>query len=150
MTLKEKVMQIQPESIDVSHPGGVKGCPRDYDYLNKPELYFNSCECKYNSDCDVSWNNPFVDKSVETVDTVDKSDNTEQVNHPQHYSQEGRRECIEEMRVVFGDEAVREWCILTAYKYMYRAGNKTGNSEEQDKAKMAWYLDYAEKMEVKK
>lgn len=72
------------------------------------------------------------------------------VCHPSHYSQDGRRECIEEMRVVFGDEAVREWCILTAYKYMYRAGNKSGNSEEQDKAKMAWYLDYAEKMEVKR
>ena len=144
MTLKEKVMIMQPECVDNNHEGGVYGCPCDYSYLNEPEL--NRYNCSY-FNCEVCWNQPFVDKSV---DTVDKSDNTEQVNHPQHYSQDGRRECIEEMRVVFGDEAVREWCILTAYKYMYRAGNKSGNSEEQDKAKMAWYLDYAKKMEGKK
>lgn len=145
MTLKEKVAEIQPECIDDNDGvDGVEGCPSDYNYLNKPELYFNSWECKHYSDCVMCWNQQFFGKSV------GKSDNTEQVNHPTHYSQDGRRECIEEMRVVFGDEAVREWCILTAYKYMYRAGNKSGNSEEQDRAKMAWYLDYAEKMEGKK
>lgn len=149
MTLKEKVAEIQPDCIDDNYEAdGVKRCPSDYAYLNKPELYFNSCECKHYSNCCECWNQPFLDKFVDKF--VDKSDNTEQVNHPTHYSQDGRRECIEEMRVVFGDEAVREWCILTAYKYMYRAGNKSGNSEEQDKAKMAWYLDYAEKMEGKK
>ena len=144
MTLKEKVAEIQPDCIDSGCVGGVQGCPCNYSYLNEPEMHISTCT---EADCKKCWNKPFVDKSV---DTVDKFDNTEQVNHPTHYSQYGRRECIEEMRVVFGDEAVREWCILTAYKYMYRAGNKSGNSEEQDKAKMAWYLDYAEKMEVKK
>lgn len=71
---------------------------------------------------------------------------SEQVNHPSHYSQNGRRECIEEMRIMFGDEAVRQWCILTAYKYRYRAGNKEGNSAEQDNNKAEWYLNYAENM----
>lgn len=71
---------------------------------------------------------------------------SEQVNHPSHYSQNGRRECIEEMRIMFGDEAVRQWCILTAYKYRYRAGNKEGNSAEQDSNKAEWYLNYAENM----
>ena len=70
----------------------------------------------------------------------------EQVNHPSHYSQEGRRECIEEMRLIFGDEAVKIWCALTAYKYRYRAGNKEGNSAEQDNKKAEWYLDYIEEM----
>ena len=144
MTLKEKVEEIQPECIDRGCVGGVQKCPGDYPYLNEPEPHYRNCT---EDDCENCWNQEFVGKSV---DTVDKSDNTEQINHPSHYSQNGRRECIEEMRVVFGDEAVREWCILTAYKYMYRAGNKSGNSEEQDKAKMAWYLDYAEKMEGKK
>lgn len=71
---------------------------------------------------------------------------SEQVNHPSHYSQNGRRECIEEMRIMFGDEAVRQWCILTAYKYRYRAGLKEGNSAEQDNNKAEWYLNYAENM----
>ena len=144
MTLKEKVMQMEPDCIDSGCVGGVQKCPGDYPYLNEPELHVSNCT---EEDCDKCWNQEYVDKSV---DTVDKKEIEKNVCHPSHYSQAGRRECIEEMRVVFGDEAVREWCILTAYKYMYRGGNKSGNSEEQDKAKMAWYLDYAEKMEGKK
>lgn len=72
--------------------------------------------------------------------------NSSQVNHPSHYQQEGRRECIEEMRIVFGNEAVMQWAIMTAYKYRYRAGNKDGNSAEQDNAKAEWYLKYAEQL----
>ena len=68
------------------------------------------------------------------------------VDHPSHYQQAGRRECIEEMRIVFGDEAVMQWAIMTAYKYRYRAGNKDGNSAEQDHAKAEWYLKYAEQL----
>ena len=78
MTLKEKVAEIQPDCIDDNYEAdGVKRCPSDYDYLNKPGLYFNSCECKHYTNCCECWNQPFLDKSV------DKSDNTEQVNHPE-------------------------------------------------------------------
>lgn len=71
----------------------------------------------------------------------------EAVNHPSHYSQAGRRECIEEMRLMFGDEKVYWWCVMTAYKYRYRMGNKDGNPSEQDERKAEWYLDYAESMQ---
>ena len=78
MTLKEKVAEMQLDCIDdIYEADGVKRCPSDYDYLNKPELYFNSCECERYFNCCECWNQTFVDKSV---DTVDKSDNTEQVN----------------------------------------------------------------------
>ena len=149
MTLKEKVMEVQPECIDSGCVGGVQKCPGDYPYLNEPEMHCRNCT---EDDCEDCWNKPFVDKSdnTEQVNHPEQNEIEKNVCHPSHYSQDGRRECIEEMRVVFGDEAVREWCILTAYKYMYRAGNKSGNSEEQDRAKMAWYLDYAEKMGGKK
>lgn len=39
-----------------------------------------------------------------------------------------------------------QWAIMTAYKYRYRAGNKDGNSAEQDNAKAEWYLKYAEQL----
>lgn len=65
------------------------------------------------------------------------------IDHPTHYNQEGRKECIVEMREKFGDIAVYWFCKLNAYKYDYRAGNKDGNSEEQDKAKSKWYDEYA-------
>lgn len=74
--------------------------------------------------------------------------NSNQVNHPTHYKQEGRRECIEEMRIVFGDDAVYKWAVMTAYKYRYRAGNKADNSAEQDHAKAEWYLSYAESLKA--
>lgn len=74
---------------------------------------------------------------------------TENVNHPEHYSQAGRKECIVEMEEIFGTEAVITFCMLNAYKYLYRAGNKLGNSELQDRNKAQWYDDYAEKLRKK-
>ena len=64
------------------------------------------------------------------------------VEHPSHYQSNDRLECIEEMRLMFGDEAVILWCKMTAYKYYYRAGNKGGESEAKDKAKALFYLRY--------
>lgn len=68
----------------------------------------------------------------------------EQVNHPAHYNRPGRKECIEEMIDKFGARDTAKWCEMTAFKYDYRAGEKEGNPEEQDKAKEEWYLNRAE------
>ena len=66
----------------------------------------------------------------------------ERVNHPAHYKQEGRKECIEEMLDKFGVEAVKHFCLLNAFKYMYRRDAKGG---AEDIAKANWYLaKYAE------
>jgi hypothetical protein len=67
------------------------------------------------------------------------------VDHPEYY--QGKRECIEEMRLMFGDEAVKGFCRCSAYKYNFRAGKKDGESAEKDKAKAEWYMDYIAKME---
>lgn len=68
----------------------------------------------------------------------------EQVNHPSHYNKPGHKECIEEMRDLFGDYEVGIWCYITAYKYLYRAGLKDGNSKQQDYDKALWYYKYAD------
>lgn len=68
------------------------------------------------------------------------------VNHPNHYNIAGRKECIEEMRDIFGDEQVKIFCKLNAHKYRYRAGAKEGNTIEQDLKKAKWYDDYAKKL----
>lgn len=62
------------------------------------------------------------------------------VNHPAHY--QGKHECIEVMRAIFGDPAVEDFCRLCAFKYRFRAGNKDGESKEKDIAKAEWYEDY--------
>lgn len=67
----------------------------------------------------------------------------ERVDHPTHY--QGEYECIDLMREIYGDEAVRWFCILNAYKYRFRAGKKDGNSLEQDDAKAQWYENYVMK-----
>lgn len=67
------------------------------------------------------------------------NDNTEMINHPVHYNT-GKFECIDEMIVLFGVEAVKDFCRCNAFKYRYRAGNKKGESAEKDMAKCEWYI----------
>jgi hypothetical protein len=66
--------------------------------------------------------------------TAMKSD---MVNHPSHYNQPGRKECIEEMLDKFGIVAVRHFCLLNAYKYNYRHAMKNG---VEDLQKADWYM----------
>lgn len=73
---------------------------------------------------------------------------SDNINHPNYY--QGRKECIEIMRDIFGDEAVIGFCKCNAYKYRFRAGNKEGNSVEQDIAKAEWYEEYLHKLNTKK
>ena len=66
------------------------------------------------------------------------------VDRPAHY--DGTK-CIENMKAMFGAEAVKDFCRCNAYKCRYRAGRKEGNSAEQDIAKAEWYEDYLYKMD---
>ena len=59
------------------------------------------------------------------------------VNHPPHYNREGAMQCIDEMIMVFGKEAVKNFCLCNAWKYRYRAADKNG---EEDIKKSDWYL----------
>lgn len=59
------------------------------------------------------------------------------INHPKHYCREGGMECLEEMELVFGANAVRTFCLLNAWKYRYRAADKNG---AQDLKKSDWYM----------
>lgn len=70
----------------------------------------------------------------------------EQVNHPAHYNQYPI-EIIDMMIVVFGKEATFHFCLLNAFKYRMRAGNKQNLHEDLDKE--AWYLDKAKELDKK-
>ena len=60
------------------------------------------------------------------------------VDHPAHYRQ-GKYECIEVMVETFGIEATKNFCLLNAFKYVWRAGDKNGL---EDLKKARFYLDY--------
>lgn len=47
------------------------------------------------------------------------------VNHPSHYNQ-GGIECWDAMEAAFGKEAVKTFCKLNAFKYVWRADSKNG------------------------
>lgn len=66
----------------------------------------------------------------------------EQVNHPDHYNQ-GEIECIDAMLSAFTKEEVIAFCKLSAFKYVWRSGDKEENSETLDMGKAVWYLNKA-------
>lgn len=59
------------------------------------------------------------------------------VNHPTHY-ETGKFECIEVMLETQGIEAVQDFCICNAFKYLYRHKNKNA---DEDIKKAIWYLN---------
>lgn len=72
---------------------------------------------------------------------------SDNVNHPSHY-ETGKYECIDVMIETQGIEAVKNFCICNAFKYLYRHENKNG---VEDVRKAKWYLDkYLELVESDK
>ena len=87
--------------------------------------------CKYD---DV---NP-MDEPCDYCDSGDEWKPKEDVvNHPSHY-ETGKFECIEVMQEVFGKEAVQNFCLCNAFKYLYRTKRKNGL---EDVKKCRWYVD---------
>lgn len=69
-----------------------------------------------------------------------KKDN---VNHPSHYESSTSIECIQAMVLIFGEDAVADFCACNAFKYMWRYKHKNGM---EDLKKAEWYLSYLGKM----
>ena len=61
----------------------------------------------------------------------------ETVNHPDHYKT-GKFECIDVMLETQGKQAVLDFCLCNAFKYLYRHNGKNGY---EDIKKAKWYLD---------
>ena len=76
--------------------------------------------------------------SMEDIKTVSRPEK-DNIN-PDHYKSSTSLEGIEAMEMVFGNEAVYDFCVLNAFKYIWRWKHKNG-SEDLDKAK--WYLTRA-------
>lgn len=66
----------------------------------------------------------------------------EMISHPSHYNIPGRKECIVEMEEQYGLGNTAIFCLMNAYKYLYRAGEKADNSQEQDINKARWYFNW--------
>lgn len=85
-----------------------------------------------------------IDKAVEEtknnllITMAQQIEDTDNVNHPQHYT--GSIECIDAMLQQFGKEQVKSFCLLNAFKYLFRC-NKKHNTPIEDVRKAIWYLN---------
>ena len=76
-------------------------------------------------------------ESVERAYNLAYGDKKEEINHPDRYKS-GKFECIDVMLDVFGVDAVKHFCILNAFKYLWRSEKKNG---VEDIKKAVWYLN---------
>lgn len=60
------------------------------------------------------------------------------VNHPEHYANSCSIECIDAMQATFGTKDLAKYCVINAYKYLWRYKNKNG---KEDLNKAEWYLN---------
>ena len=67
------------------------------------------------------------------------------VNHPSHYADTCSLECIQVMKLFFGEKAVIQFCLCNCFKYMWRYKHKNG---QEDLKKARWYLNTAYDMKV--
>lgn len=137
MKFKEKLALEHPDFVNDIFNGGCKACPYYYGYEKRTESEIN-CKDNGGKGCEYCWNRKIPGTEVEHKEMVD---------HPKHYNT-GKREVIEEMRILFGDEQVAAFCKLNAYKYLRRADYK--GKKEEDLKKAEWYIDYAAKLRGEK
>ena len=72
----------------------------------------------------------YVEKYLEAV-------KPDPVNRPAHYTS-GGIECIDAMQAAFGVEAVKDFCLCNAFKYLWRHRSKNG---VEDLKKCRGYLN---------
>ena len=83
--------------------------------------------------CEIAYNK--VIKATKPKETEEPTE--DMVNHPSHYTQ-GGMECIDEMVLIFGKQAVANFCVCNAWKYRKRAMFKNG---QEDIDKSDWYIN---------
>lgn len=123
------------------------GCEYEYDGICK----VTGMECNEIRICTVITNK--VREEVSKAPTIEKEKTemkkTEQHKqdnvNPDYYKDRTSIECIDNMRLIFGNQRVTDYCIVNAYKYLSRYKYKNGY---EDLKKAKWYLDEAEVLKL--
>lgn len=100
------------------------------------EDYFPCSECYAVGKGETNHFTPIENENM-IENSVRQGQLKEEINHPDRYKS-GKFECIDVMLDVFGKEAVMHFCLLNAFKYIWRAEKKGGI---QDVEKAVWYLN---------
>lgn len=113
------------------------GCKYEYDGV----CMATQMECDEMDVCVLWRKNKAKEHKIETAEQ-NEHDN---VNHPKHYEGHCSIECIDNMRLIFGNQRVTDYCIVNAYKYLSRYKYKNGY---EDLKKAKWYLDEVEVLKL--
>lgn len=90
--------------------------------------------------------NDYCKQAIE-MNKIAQGDKVDMINHPKHYCREDAIECLDEMRLVFGDDIVAAFCLCNVWKYRYRVASK---GQEEDLKKSDFYMrKYKELVETK-
>lgn len=106
---------------------------------------------KYENGHVYAWANGATSKTTEThvympweyAELALKETEYDEVNHPKRYTGQCSIECIDVMELTFGTQAVINFCMCNAFKYLWRYKAKNG---EEDIRKAEWYLDHTIKL----
>ena len=105
---------------------------------------------KYEDGCVYIWLNGATSNTIgavcvqcEYAELALKETEYDEVNHPKRYTGQCSIECIDVMELTFGTQAVINFCMCNAFKYLWRYKAKNG---EEDIRKAEWYLDHTVKL----
>lgn len=125
---------------------------QDILHLTKDKIYEirEESEVRYYLKNDVGVGNPYLKEYFEVVEDKDVKD-VKVINkdydyiNPNHYKQYPM-EVIDMMIAIFGKESTRIYCLMTAFKYRMRLGNKPAEPVDRDVEKMRWYENKAKEL----
>ena len=107
-------------------------------YGRDDDGYVSCCSCPLNNSDDCEKYAPSCNGYADAWNAIRMATtHDDAVNHPKHYTQ-GGIECIDAMVAAFGEDVVADYCIVNAFKYIWRYKHKNGN-EDIDKAH--WYIN---------
>jgi len=119
---------------------------KTYRSNNNKKGFRDDCGNIYKCKIDGTKGVVFEEVILESLETqeVKNPDKQELPNpiRPNHYKS-CSIECIDAMILTFGTDAVAEFCIINAFKYIWRHKDKNGI---EDLNKAMWYIDKAEEL----
>lgn len=124
------------------------GCPcEEFDVCTKAEEYLTDDDYRKGIEALESLEKNKVGKSIgdgaktllHATHEPTQGSEYDVVERPQHYASTSI-ECIDAMRETQGDEAVKDFCVCNAFKYLWRHNSKNG---DEDVRKASWYLNKA-------
>lgn len=74
---------------------------------------------------------------IDVMEEMKIAAGVDNVNHPSHY-ETGKFECIDVMLETQGEDAVKNFCLCNAFKYLYR---HNGKNQDEDIRKAQWYIN---------